>query len=150
MHVVKNTGELKPNFFSHVETKGCSIQRDNIATQEELRTFVEGFYALKDQTVLLGVVSTSCEQVRAILSSNSLRAVCVYDTALPKNPAHAELFETRHCIEEADRVEMRRLLLAAFGDGKITKRDSYRGGALWNSLAPHLQRRPDPPCLALI
>lgn len=54
----------------------------------------------------------------------------VYDTAEPKNQAHAEIFQTEHVIDDADKLELKFELFTKFSNGHLTKPDSYRGGDL--------------------
>lgn len=144
LHVTKK-GDLKPSLFSQIATNGCSVQRDDVATNDELINFVRSFLLAKSNRAWIGVVSSSCDAIRAISAptGDNLRAICVYDTGEPHNQAHAEMFQTRHVNQanEADALEVRRSLLAAFGDGSIGNRQTYKQGAIWNSLSPELQAR---------
>ncbi|MBI5116476.1 hypothetical protein HZA56_08390 [Candidatus Poribacteria bacterium] len=141
IHISKKSGELKPTFFSHVHTKGCSIQRDSVAKTDEIVTLVKNFLATGDDRSWLGVISGQCQSVREIRAGESSnRAVCVYDTADLGNPAHAEMCRTHH-IDEADGLELHRNLLAVFGNGVITRPSQYRNGAAWDQLPQHLQAR---------
>lgn len=143
LHLTKK-GDLNPSFFSHVTTKGCSLQRDSIATEEELREFVQAFLSRDTKRSWKGVVSARCADVRSITPGSSAdgvrRAICVYDTAEEGNPAHAEMCSARS-IQEADAAELRRHLMAAFGDGKILEPGAFRGGAIWNALPESLRVR---------
>ncbi len=140
-HISKKSGHLKPSFFSHVHTKGCSIQRDSVAETDEIVTLVKNFLAVRDNRSWLGVISSQCQSVREIMAGESIyRAVCVYDTADRENPAHAEMCRT-HYLDEADELELNANLLAAFNDGVITQRSQYRNGAVWDQLPQHLQAR---------
>lgn len=53
-HISKKSGHLKPSFFSHVHTKGCSIQRDSVAETDEIVTLVKNFLAVRDNRSWLG------------------------------------------------------------------------------------------------
>lgn len=144
VHVTKK-GELKPSLFSQVATNGCSVQRDDVATNDELLNFIRSFLLGKDNRVWIGVVSGICGAVRAISvpAGRNLRAICVYDTAESHNPAHSEMFQTGHVnqADEADALEVRRKLLEAFGNGAIGDRRAYKQGVIWNGLSPELQAR---------
>ena len=142
----KRNGEFKPSLFSHVNTAGCSVQREHIATDAELGEFVRKFLLLNTGLSWKGVVSAKCADVRSITiggptGKKTAREVCVYDTAEEGNPAHAEICRTRR-IQEADELELRRQLMAYFGDGKMLERQAYRGGAIWGALPGDLQARP--------
>jgi hypothetical protein len=139
MHADKD-GNCKPNFFSHAETHGCSAQREELATRDEIYTFVTNFLGGKDTTAWLGYVAANVENIRAIKMREGDRAFCVYDTAERLNPAHAEVFEARS-IEEADPAEHRFQLYSVFQKGIVTKCESYRRGEAWNSLPAELQTR---------
>jgi hypothetical protein len=130
MHVTKK-GELKPSLFSHVLNKGCSVQRDSIASDREIRRFVRGFLGKKRDRVWLGTVSAKVADLRKILAPDAVsRALCIYDTAEWRNPAHAEMCRTRHIVEEADEPELRGHLLKAFGGGTVLAREKCRDGSI--------------------
>lgn len=138
MHVDRKTGNIKPSIFSHVHSKGCSIQRDTVAKAEELGAFIANFLTAKDDRIWVGVLLGRCQSVRNIKTDSNRRAVCVFDTAEKSNPAHGELCQTHYVIEESDRLELRRMLFAAFGDGVVIQPAEYRDGLLWSTLPPHL------------
>ena len=88
----------------------------------------------------MGVVFAQCQEVRNIMIDDSKRRmVCVYDTAEPDNPAHAEICQTRH-VEDGEENELREKLFVIFGGGKITAPLQYRNGDIWNGLEQPLQR----------
>jgi hypothetical protein len=139
MHVDRTGICVKPNFFSHVHRKGCSLQRESRATDTELIRFVDNFFATNTtaDAAWYGVLSANCNTVRSIRAPSSPddRATCVYDTGEPENPAHAEIFQTTH-IKEADELELRKdLLMSVFQNGLFTKREEYRGGAIWQGVS---------------
>ena len=130
MHLRNGKAEVKPNFFSQAETKGCSIQREAISTDEELKALVSAFERKCEQQ-WQGALPSSSEDVRQIrLDDSEGRAVCIYDTALRDNGGHADLLISEHVIEHADRLETRRKLLDAFNKGKVCDPKTYRDGAL--------------------
>lgn len=105
--------------------------------------FVTSFLDAQDGRAWVGVLSGKCRDVRSIRPDETDdRAVCVFDTAEPENPAHGELCQTHYIVEEADRVELRRKLYVAFGDGTVIKPSQYRNGTAWGQLPRHLQDRP--------
>ena len=143
IHVAKKTGELKPSLFSQVGSDGCSIQRESKADTAELLSFVRSFLEPDGARVWLGVVSAQCASVRALLTGDSpvsQRAVCVYDTAEPHNPAHAELFQAV-TMPEADAIELRRKLWGVFGSGVPTRPEDFRSGQIWSQLPEALKMR---------
>ena len=138
----RKTGKAKPNAFSHVNSRGCSIQRDSITTNDELFSFVKQFLIGKDDRAWKGVLHAQCSNIRNISSDDSVRReVCVYDTATLGNPAHGELFQSQYVVDEADRVELREKLFIAFGNGGMIPPLQYRDGAVWNNLPDSLQAR---------
>lgn len=137
---IDKKGKLKSGAFSHVYEKGCSIQRDSAAGNDEILEFVKQFLDKRDDYVWKGLLLAECSNVRGILVENSKRAVCVYDTAKKENPAHGEMCQTHH-IDEADKIELRHDLLAAFGNEIIIPPSQYRNSMVWNNLPQYLQTR---------
>lgn len=139
MHVHKKTGEILPSVFSHALTVGCSIQRDSIATHNELVKFVTDFLSSDSKRIWKGVLTTECSRLRDLTIDNTQnRSICVYDTAERSNPAHGEFSKTQH-IEEADHAELRHQLFTAFGDGKPISPNNYRDSAVWEDLPNQLK-----------
>lgn len=139
--VDKKTGRAKPNVFSHVKTRGRSIQRDDLASNQEMVTFVKGFLENGEDRVWKGVLLGKCHDVRNIETDTpDKRAVCVYDTANLGNISHGELCQTQH-ITEADQAELRHELFTAFGKGVIHSPTQYRDGVVWSGLSPALHAR---------
>lgn len=138
---IDKKGKLKPGAFSHVHEKGCSIQRDSVAGNDEILEFVKQFLDKRDDYVWKGLLLAECGHVRGILVENSKRAVCVYDTAKKANPAHGEMCQTHHIIDEADKIELRHDLLAAFGNETVIPPNQYRSSMVWNNLPQPLQAR---------
>jgi hypothetical protein len=131
MHTTRQ-GQLKSNFFSHAETKGCSSQRDELSTDNEMAGLVK-HYMDKPDTAWIGSVSARAKMIRDLRFQSGDRAVCVYDTGLADNPAHSELYQARK-IEEADGPEVRILLYKLFGGGPIAKSEDYRNGQIWRTM----------------
>ena len=141
MHVDRK-GNIKPSIFSHVHSKGCSIQRDSIAKTDEIVAFVNSFLTIKDDRAWIGVLLGVCQNARGIRSGDSdNRAVCVFDTAERHNTAHGEMCQTHYVVEEADKVELRRNLFAVFNEGVVIRPPVYREGAVWNELSEGIQAR---------
>lgn len=40
---VRKTGEIKPNIYDHIIDKGCSIQREDLASHQEIVSFISAF-----------------------------------------------------------------------------------------------------------
>lgn len=137
MHVGKK-GKLKPSVFSHVQTKGCSIQRESIAEDNHSLALVREVIRSKDDIGWQGVLFGQCGDIRRItVGDTKRRSICVYDTADHNNPAHGELCQTQH-FEEDDIIELRHNLLVAFDNGSLTSPNQYRNGATLNSLSTPL------------
>ena len=124
---------IRPSFFSQIDTKGCSIQRESIVEDHELVTFVKGFREKNPGRNWLGVVTGSCHEIRRILTDQDKRSCCVYDTGYELNPAHGEICKTHH-IEEADKAELRRHLMKVFHDGLVIEPDKYRDGKIFSQI----------------
>jgi hypothetical protein len=139
---VDKKGRLNSGAFSHVHQKGCSIQRESIACNDEMLLFIRGLLEGRDDLAWKGLLVADSSAVRKILTQNATRrAVCVYDTAEQENPSHAELCQSQHVLDKDDELELRHDLLMAFGDKVIISPTQYRGGEIWNGLTPQLQAR---------
>lgn len=139
---IDKKGRLKPGLFDHAFKEGRSIQRDSIATEAEIFTFVSKMLDSREDFVWKGLVLAKCHAVRDIKIENSAkRAACVYDTANKENPAHGEICQTQHIIDEADRIELRHDLLAAFGNGEMAPPMQYRNGTIWSKLPENFRAR---------
>jgi hypothetical protein len=133
MHIGKK-GNCLPSTFSQAASDGCSIQRETIARSCELATLLKSMIGGKQSWH--GVLLANCQSVRDIkIADNPSRTVCVFDTSNKLNPAHAELCHTHHVIEEADRLEVRRHLFAAFSNGTVIATANYRNGEVLKLLA---------------
>ena len=128
-HMRNDKKSVRPSFFSHIETKGCSIQRESIVNDDELVAFVKEFIKKNPGRNWLGVVTGGCHEIRSILTDQDKRACCVYDTGNESNPAHGEICRTHH-IKEADKAELRRHLMKVFHDGLVIEPDKYRDGKI--------------------
>jgi hypothetical protein len=139
IHIDKK-GRIKPTLFSHVHNAGCSIQRESIASNVEIKNFVVQFLRGDIRRKWVGVVSGDCGDVRNIVIDGCLgRIVCVLDTGNRDNAAHAEMCKTRHSVEEADRLELHRKLLLAFGGGQVIQPQVYRNATIHQSLPADLR-----------
>ena len=133
-HLSRDKKSVKPNFFSHTESKGCSIQRESIIEGNELVTFVKKYREKNPKSNWYGVVTGSCQEIRRILTNQDKRAYCVYDTGYKINPAHGEICKTHHIIEEADRLELRSRLRKIFSNGSIIHPNEYREGIVLSQI----------------
>jgi len=125
IHFGKNG--IKPSLFSYVFDKGCSIQRDSIATDYELATALS---VMLDggRLAWLGAVTAITSDVRSIeLPDRRTRALCVYDTAEVGNPAHGEICCATSELREGDRQAISRRLMEVFTATPVTA-NTYRLG----------------------
>lgn len=135
-------GKLKPNIFQHVFSAGCSIQRDSVASDSELTTFVNTFLSSGEKFSWRGVVTTDCATLRNLkISESSLRSLCVYDTGEPGNPAHGEMCQSQHLDVVAHGPELRNLLFEAFNADNVMTPEDYREGKVWSGISEDLRRR---------
>ena len=129
IHVHKKNPSLLPTFFNHAFTKGMSAQRLGISAPEELSQWVNAFLSADEERAWLGYVQAPCEEIRAILSDDSVsRAFCVYDAALKETPGHVEVCASSRISADADRLEARSRLRKAFSDGKVLARNTLKAG----------------------
>jgi hypothetical protein len=140
---VNKSGGIKTNFFAHVLNVGCSVQRENVATDDQLIVLASDAIARAisrdPKSSWYGVLLAKTEDLRKIsIGSNNERTVCIYDTALKLNPAHAEISISRN-LEEDDIVELRHELSKAFSSSKVVSPNLYRNGRILNGLPAALQ-----------
>jgi hypothetical protein len=139
---VDKKGRLNSGAFSHVHQKGCSIQRDTQASNDEITLFIKQFIESRDDLAWKGLLVANSSSVRQIMTRNSSqRAVCVYDTAEKENPSHGEICQTQHVLDKDDEAELRHDLLMVFGNKEIVPPTQYRDGIVWNRLPLQFQTR---------
>ena len=133
MHISKN-GNLKPSIFSHVHLKGCSVQRESIASLFEISNFINNFLKINNKEEWKGVLMAKCSDLRNIsVQGTTNRSVCIYDTAKEKNTSHADIGQSQYILE-ADEAELRHDILEAFNKGKLFEPNKYRFGSAWRIL----------------
>lgn len=132
VHINTKTGEFKASLFSHVDQKGCSVQRENLATNLELRLVLDEVSRIAGKLSWHGVVSASAEDVRLARSQKSgSRLYWIYDTAEHDNPAHAEIGRASNDLSEEDCMELRIDLMKIFSpNATFVLPPQYRRGAL--------------------
>lgn len=142
LHINLKNGEVKPNIFSHVFSAGCSVQRESVATNNELITFTNDFLSRDEKRSWKGVLLAECHELRSIKMGNSSnRSACVYDTAEKANPAHGEICKTQHIVNPEDEVELRAALFSIFKSKAMTSPLEYRDGVVLSNLPTSLQSR---------
>ncbi|WP_133510242.1 hypothetical protein [Candidatus Thiosymbion oneisti] len=108
LHTDEKTGKVTEAAFSDAKDKGLSVQRMAHATNTRIRTIGENKLARdhaqgKTDREFLGIVTGGVDSIRGLTHGNSERAFCVYDSALPDVPSHADV-----CQTTASRSEMKR------------------------------------------
>lgn len=144
MHINhKKPNKVKPSFLSYAESRGVSMQRCPLAENEELKNCVVALLGDVEERAWLGYIEASAGDIRNVRrETDQIQLFCVADAALEFNRAHAELHLSTN-LEEADRIESRRLLLQKFSE--IKKRGELNGGEVWKLLPKNLQDRVLPP-----
>lgn len=142
LHFTK-AGAVKPNLFSQVFTDGCSIQRESLATQQELSKWMGDLLRDNSKFIWRGVLTAKCSDLRGINADakNIGRSVCVYDTALSVNTSHGEIFAADSTIDEADELEIKAELMKCFDSENLIHPQQYQNGFVWNSLSTEYQER---------
>lgn len=107
-HIDPETGQVKEAAFSDVQDKGLSVQRQAHADPDSIRAIGERKLADdhaqgKTDRQFLGIVAAQVADIRKDRHEDDSRALCVYDTALPGLPAHADV-----CQTSAGRAAMKR------------------------------------------
>lgn len=135
IHLDRKGKTIKPSVFSHIFSKGCSIQRETIVSNSELVDFVASYLNANPAHSWYGTLTASCEGLRRIqLNGQAKRVLCVYDMAEEHNPAHAEIHQSQYVIEEADMPELRREIFKLFNEGVHTQPRDYRGGLVLSGI----------------
>lgn len=135
-------GKPKPSLFSHVATRGCSVQRADQATADEMAGFVTNFLTAQSNGAWLGVVSAQCGRVRKlVIEEKQGKLFCVYDTAEAQNPSHAEIFQTKYAVDEGNENEIRRILMDLFHSERPVDPSTYESGAIWKRLSEEHRAR---------
>ncbi|WP_286533749.1 hypothetical protein [Variovorax sp. J31P179] len=142
MHVHLKRLELKTSFFSHIATRGASVQRLEVASDAELVKCVEDLTGADDR-VWLGVVEAATSDIRELLPREGKQSYCVADAALEGNPAHAEIHSAWR-IPEADQIEYRVALRDLFVRGGVQGRRTLRNGSIWEAFGGPSKERPLP------
>jgi len=96
-HIDVETGEVTEAAFSDAKDKGLSVQRTAYATNTQIKTIGENKLARdqargKTDREFLGAVNGKADSIRGLTYSNGECAFCVYDSALPDVPSHADVY----------------------------------------------------------
>lgn len=138
-HVDKK-GRPRAAALSDAERGGLSVFRDAQAKDEEIRTVAEGLVSKARSTNgakagVFGVLLMQCAIVRSCRGeSDDAACYCIYDTALPDSPGHAETFQRVSDVAEPVREDRRRVLFGLVKERFIPV-GQFRNGLLLD-LAP--------------
>jgi hypothetical protein len=126
---IKN-GKVKPTAFSYVYGRGRSVQRETIATDDELAAFVNTFLSGAGRKWDGVLVARAARLRKMRLHGIDGQVVCLYDTAERTNPSHAEICSGVTMEDNGDANELRHLLWSAFDADHPITRTKYRGGTV--------------------
>lgn len=131
---ITNKGTVRPSAYSHAFRKGCSIQREDRASDSEIGNWIKDFLQNNPQRSWRGVARASCQSIRDLrLTGSKQKLFCVYDTAeFASNPAHGEICIclARPLDDEGEMPEARKLIRDAFGGDAYTGPAAHRAGRI--------------------
>lgn len=135
IHLNNKGTKIKPSVFSHIFSKGCSIQREAVASNSELVDFIASYLKKNPAHSWHGTLTASCEAIREIkINGQEKRVLCAYDMAEEHNPAHGEIHQSQYVIEEADMPELRAEIFKRFNEGVHTQAKDYRDGLVLSGI----------------
>jgi hypothetical protein len=125
--------------LSDAETHGMSLFRDEHATDQHIITRAELLVyrarASNPKAGVFGVLRMVSGQVREYRhQQDTLQSYCIYDTGLPENPSHAEIFQ-RAANADPALCEDRRRELFGLVSANFIPVENFRDGIL-SHLAP--------------
>lgn len=136
-------GRPRAAALSDAERGGLSVFREHQATNDEIRRVAKNLVDKArasqgdkaDKAGVFGVLRIPCSVIRACQADDSdSPAYCVYDTALPDIPSHAEAFQRVHEVDDGLRDARRNKLFADIQSEFVAVHD-FRNGLLVD-LAP--------------
>lgn len=139
-HMHKKRREPAAAAISAAELSGLSVFRDAQATDEQIRKVAEGLIAgakaaNNPKVGVFGVLKFLCHKPRRlIIVGETEECYGVYDTALPDNPSHSEIFQRIDGIADELRLARRTGLFSIIKADFVPVSD-YRNGFLLD-LAP--------------
>jgi hypothetical protein len=98
---VDDSGQLKPTAVGDSERLGMSTNRLRYTTLERIRTAATeraagwnaAFPDAAQPRRLVAFVKITAGEARSIFTEGGTRAFCVFDTAMPEDPSHADVFQ---------------------------------------------------------
>jgi hypothetical protein len=97
IHVDAETGELKPSVVAEASSWGCSVQRETYCPEEHAWRLGEQQARAKSEASpdkprqVHAITVLDVAKLRGLVQGEK-RALAVYDTALPDNSAHSDVF----------------------------------------------------------
>ena len=126
IHFDPATGVISPLAFQDATTIDLSLFREALASDEELQSAIDAIKATgasklppQDRGIQLVMQATAGDLRSLAFEGGSERMCMVYDTALPDKPAHASVFTPTSARKGAKQREVRRKLLALFGQNTV-------------------------------
>lgn len=116
---VDQANEMTPTCFNDLWSMGLSVDRafrPYVNSLAEANSWVEATNASRPgpvPRVLVGLAVAQVRTLREIVSSDAKRAVAIFDTGLPSNPAHADVCPVGRHIKQMRR-DIRTSLWACF------------------------------------
>ena len=112
-------GTVAMHVFASWISKGFSVQRVSLAAAEEVARIVAARLGvlrskLRSDVQWLGSADSDSTRIRRIARPDGAGAFCIYDTAEPENPAHAEVFQTIDPKDRSLRTKLKDDLARAF------------------------------------
>jgi hypothetical protein len=121
-HIDAATGEIQPNAFNDLFDKGLSVNRLQYADARRVHELGEQLVQnriaadksrnIERERKYLGYLAGNVGQARD-LTLNGRRVICVYDTSLSENVAHAD-YATAFAFDDLERAEIRKRLRGLF------------------------------------
>jgi hypothetical protein len=98
IHLDVASKEISLAAITDVKDKGCSVDRLIHSTRADIISRGRAMALLHNKThpdkpprQLICIAMLNASKVRSILVNDTIRAFYIYDTALPENPAHADI-----------------------------------------------------------
>lgn len=100
-------GHIAAHVGVQIDRGGWSALREGAADEEFVQTFEEMLIASKGDKFFFGVFSFKVGDIRYMCCG---RFMCIYDTALPKKPHHADVMSPTHLSNSMKKKRVKALL----------------------------------------